>query len=460
MSSLAAMRRPTTRKPRDMRILLLLLGALALAVGTTAGVLLRPTAHGRASGAVPLETPMLPPTADGHVFWTHLWTKPTPDLVDASVSDDGATVAWVDNRGAVRRIAGDSGKTLWQAQKIDGLNRVVAAANGNVYAYSLCNPTQPSVQLFPSTSAKPAAAIVTPRVVAYPVDGAVWSLTTCENRAGAGYVAIGTGHSLIYVLPIAAPSPVASPPVAPVSASPLPVRFTVPGIPDSLAISGDPSASASPTILVGSRESASVSAWTVAGQRLWQPYNISQKNRDLNVRISADGSIAAAISARRPRGTDAHLLMWDGRNGALIRNEDLRGDDARLLVSPHGNFVAVSYRSQAVSNPAESRRIALFDRSGDRPPHFPDSGGRYFAPQLAALSVGGGQARITVRDDDGFIWTLDDHHTYRSRFQLPANSETKVLPTIERTLSSVDGRYLLIQRSDGQISLFKARDGA
>ena len=412
----------------------LLLGALALAMGAGVRVLTAPSPaialySGRDKQAA--QGGLQPsPAGDGTARWRLIWTHPAPALADVSLAPDGSSVAWVDSAGSVRRIVSATGKTVWQTAALPHVNRVLvapASGGGTVAAFAYLNPVKPVVRLLAGDMGATGAT----RTV--PVSGAVWSAAWATNGAS---VVVGTGQSLLYVLPT--------------GAAPAPAPVRVGGIPETLVTATGTDG----LTLAGMWQEAGVSAWGLDGAPRWQ-HNESDADRTFEVHLSADGTTAVAVSARGLGQSEARIHVWEARTGRLLWSESLGGFEATARVSAHGDYIAVTYAHKPASEgdgPASERKVVLFDRNGHR--FFPDKGGLYFAPQLIALSADG--RRITVRDNGGYIWTLDERGRMLSRFRLPLDPATGAAPTIRETLATDDGTSLLIRRGDGQLSLYRA----
>ena len=434
---------------------IVLLGAFALATGAMVRLMTAPAPAVALPGTdlLAAQTALLPaPTPNGEVRpgWRLLWSRAAPDLVSASLAPDGSSVAWVDNHGSVRRMSGSEGRTLWRTESLKGVNRVLAlpernGAAGGVLIYARMNPASPLVGLLDP-------AMGTNRRASFPVEGAVWSAAVAP---GGDHAVVGTGHSLLYVLPLPAAIPAtvtgatttAAPPKIP---SPLPIKVRVQGIPEVVTV-----ASGEPVALAGTWQDAGVGAWGLDGMARWRHHE-PQADRTYEVHLSADGAVAVAVSSRGPKEEGARLHVWNAHTGQLLWSQDLEASGARALVSADGRFIAVSYLrdvdSDGALNPSSERRLVLFDREGHRA--FPEKGGLFFAPELVALSADG--QRLTVRDSSGYLWTLDGRGHILSRVRLALDPKTGAPPKIDETIPSADGRFLLLRRGDGVITLFKA----
>jgi len=422
---------------------ILLLGALALGVGAAVRLTTAPApAVANAPVGDEKPTPALNKSepfeggGDGRPRWQHLWTRPAPGLASLSVAADGSAIAWVDERGSVRRMDSSSGRTVWQANAIAGLNRVLIAPGGRVVGYSRLNPGFTSLRVFdPQYGDR--------KIATVPVRGCVWSATLSGDG---GRALIGTGERLIYSIPLIDATAVAG-------ASALkPVTWQAPGMPDSVAL-----ANSRPVAVMSTWQGTGVRALDLKGTTAAEKWGQKdpQPDRTFQVMLSADGSTAVAVSARGPHALEARLNAWDARTGRPLFQEPIDGREPRVLISQDGGLIAVSYARMPyyrTGGDALEYKLALFDRDGSR--LFADKGSALFRPQLLALSGDG--ARLTVYGGAGTLYTLDTHGNFLSKLRLPTDPETGDPPTVRDSVPSPDGRYLLLWRGDGQISLFKA----
>jgi hypothetical protein len=339
---------------------------------------------------------------------------------------DGSSVAWVDQGGSVRRVQSASGKTLWQTPPLPAVNQVRVGPTGVVLAFSRLNPANPSVRILDSAVGDRKSALV-------PVEGAVWDAELAPDGSKA---LVGTGQSCLYLIPMR--SDAVWPGV--------PSRLS--GIPDSISVAAN-----EPLALFGTWQDGGVCAWGLDRTPRWR-HQERAVDRVYTVRLSADGSTAVAVSAQGPRRQNARLTVWDAHAGGLLWIEDLDGSDPRVSVSANGHFIAVTYAHISAYNSGDAveRKVALFDRGGRR--LFNDKGGVFFSPELVCLSADG--ARITVRDAAGNIWTLDNRGRTVARLHPPADPATGATPALRQVAATENGAYLLVYRSDGSLTLYKA----
>jgi len=123
------------------------------------------------------------------------------------------------------------------------------------------------------------------------------------------------------------------------------------------------------------------------------------------------------------------------------------------LLSNDGQYLAVSYLYTAspTNRDAEEEKLAYFDSCGQR--CFRDKGSALFCPQIAAIAADG--STLTVQSGRDTLFTLSAHGNFISKLRLAPNARTGETPTIQRTLTSQDGKSLLLHRSDGKLTLLR-----
>ena len=417
---------------------LILLGALALACG--AGI--RLSSSSAPSGVVLTSRAAVTPIielGDGRPRWETLWTRPTPDLASASISADGNSVAWIDNKGSVRRLDATTGRTLWQTEPLATVRRIIAVPGGDVLAYAPLNRIHPTVRVLDRNLGAKMGAV-------YPLDGAVWSVAV----AGGGSAAfIGAGSGNVYTLPIrhADKEPFLRPTV-----------WSANGIPQSLTVAEDGSLA-----LIGNWGLSGITAWyptkptllttaSVPAVPVWQKTN-TEVPRELTLSLSDNGKTAIALSCYGSRGQDARLDVLDAPTGNRLWQIDLKSSGAKARVSSDGQFIAVTctHMTDYSTGSILEHRLSVYTRDGHK---VGDRGSSYFSPELVAVSSDG--SRITVQDGPSTLFTLDSRGNIKSKLTLPKNPATHILPTIRECVATGNGRFLLLLRGDGQVTFYRA----
>jgi hypothetical protein len=444
---------------------LLFLGALALASGAAARFVFVPV-PAIATSPAPSEAVAFapPPPVAGHVpgGWSVAWTQPAPGLIAMDLSSDGRGITWVDDKGVVRLVDAASARTLWRTRPLPGVNVVAAVpgaegASAAVLAYSRLNPSAAHFYVLPRAAAGAAAQAT--QEAARRVDGAVWDIAV---SFGGEHALIGTGRRSLYILPLRGRSAALVAEGGAQSPRRLMKTWQAPGIPGSLAITD-----AEPLALAATWHEAGVSAYSLDGSPRWR-HDEADAARLYQVRVSADGKTAVAVSARAPRESGVRLHVWDADSGENLFVADLPGaNHPRVLVSADGNCVAVTYlrMTHYRTGDVTEHRLAAWDRAGR--PLFKEKGGSgFFSPDdIVALSKDG--ERITVQDRRrNLLYTLDARGNFVHQMRLPAAvSKTPrvpppAAPLLRQTVATPDGAFLLVHRGDGQISLLKAAPAA
>ena len=418
---------------------LLLLGACALALGVLARYFNSPTPA--VADVLPGREPTLTPTGNGRLRWEAVWTQVVPNLTDAALASDGSNVAWVDTQGAVRRIATDTHRTVWQTPPLPRMDTVQVTPQGTVIAYSRLNPGQTSLRILDSVQGMQ-------RSVLLPVQGAIWSVGLTPDGTKA---VVGTGAALLYLFPLQQKNVFAGTPV------------TLPGIPESLDVASatspknmnttKPNNIAAPLAVMGTWQDGGVCAWGLDQTPKWR-HDEATSDYSYSVMVSEDGSTVVATAARGPYHTEARLHAWDAHTGRLLFIEDLHGSCPKAAVSGNGQKIAVTYHHTLPGNAPDAqngdtpdRKLMLFDRTGQR--LFEEKGGVFFAPELVGLSKDG--TRLLVRDPQGTIWTLDSQGRTVARLTAPDKSGE-----LRRVIPTRDGNFLLTYRGDGSLTLYRA----
>lgn len=411
---------------------LIFLGAVALVSGVGIRMSTVPVpAVARVPHAAVLAARSDAPT-DGSVRsvgWKALWTRPTPNFVAMSLAPDGTNAAWVDKNGSVRRIVCATGQTQWQSAPLADINEVRVSGQGTVLAFSHWNPAKPNVRVLDAAQGERRSSLV-------PLDGAVWEAALAPNGKTA---LITTGKASLYAVPLRQDAVFPGVPVK------------LPGIAESVALAPGNTANA-PLLLLGTWQHGGVCAWGMNQVPRWR-HDERQPQRTYDVSLSTDGSTAIAVSSEGADHNAARLHVWDARTGKMQWVEDLGGFDARAAVSADGNAISVTWAqasSYSTGSDGVERRVALFGRDGRR--KFADKGSHFFAPELVALSADG--ERLTVRDEAGVLWTLNGRGHTIGRLRLPAPNGN--VPLLRETQTTPDGKYLLVHRGDGSLTLYQA----
>lgn len=399
----------------------LIIGAgIAAGLGVLARIITSPAVATPPKVALPLNAPARTATSS---FWRILWTISAPGMTDVSLSTNGENIAWTDDKGCVRRVLCDTGRAQWRTAPITGINRVAAAPNGTVAAYSRLNPDRSSVVFL-----HPQFGDLRSRIFAE--NGAVWSAAFGTEDSAF----IGTGDRKVYEHrdPVAVTAP-----------------FSTDGMPESVAIAADRA-----RIAFGTWSPAGVLSCSLSRNRQCWKRAESEVDRTCRVSLSEDGSRLMALSVRGAHETDGIIRVQDGATGAVLWEARLPEGAAfpSALLSANGEYVAVTYRRSAALKDRENWRLACFGANGER--LFRDKGSALFKPILAAIAANG--STVTVISGGDTLFTLDRRGTFINKLHLTADGNPDKPLFIRSVRSSRDGRTLLLQRGDGKLMLLRA----
>lgn len=361
--------------------------------------------------------------SDGKPRWTMLWERPAPLLRSAALSPDGQTIAWISEKGQVRRFDSETGNQLWRTPPIPGMDSVAAAPGGQVLTWKRLAPQRAEVMILDAQTGIAGARI-------QKVSGAIWTIVVSPD--GKSFV-VGAGDRSITRWPLGG------------STAP-PKGLHVEGYPETLTIARDGSFACGTWLPSG-----------ISASKNWR-FREADPARWFDVTLSADGKTLVALSRRgarrRTSAAEPELMVWDRATGKMLWEHKINGTEPRLLVSEDGSVVALSFvaTTHYTTGDQSERRLCLFARDGSK--LAPERGGSYLAPELVALSASGN--RITVLDMDRSLCTLDRAGRTVARLTLPLDPQTNQPHSIRSTQASADGQTLLIHRGDDTLVLYRA----
>ena len=390
-------------------------GLLALALGTGLGRLRapRPPAAPSPQQVMPTTPTPLPlltqGQGDNRPRWKARWSRTLPSPLSLSVAPDGG-VALLTAQRQVQSLDARTGVPLWSSPPLLLANRVAAVRGGRVLAGALYNPAVQKVWVLHPKTGQPSA---------FALPGTLWSLMATPDGSRAF---VGTSANQIVAFSLLA-------------AQPPPTTWNISALPETLALSTDGTAALTGT-------------WLPAGVRRlggWA-YGDSDPARWQDVQVSADGATAVSLSGRLPRRSqkDLQLTGYDMDSGMRLWEKRIPGKQARVAVAADGQRIALTYLFE--TQRGGEARLLLLNRDGT--PRGEEKGGRFLLPRLAALSAMG--ERVTVLDGDRALFVLDGDGKTRWRLALP-----RAAP-IQETLSTTDGAFLLLVRTDGTLTLYEA----
>jgi len=399
---------------------LLLIGALALAIGAAVRSLNVPVVAG-SSLLPPLSLWSNMGISAPQQRWEPVWAVPVTDLVDMALAPNGSSVAWIDSKGTIRRIWGEDGRMLWETPPYSGLNRVLLNRQGVVIGYSMGQGERSSLRfLHPELGASRTALI--------PLRGAIQAATLTMDGSTA---LIGTNSGQLYTIPVRSDSAWAGTP------------RLLSEIPLSLDVQADPQSQ--PIVYCGTQ--STIAAWKLLPQEqnLWQtpalPIRETGQSSQISEVIAAEsGDALVRLTTVGVERTRPQITFLEASTGRQKWTQSLNGTNPRVKLSANGRFVAVTYSHRP--NPKSiivERKVAVFDHNGRR--LFQDRGGISFSPELVAISAEG--TCITVRDTQSNLWMLDNQGRTLARLRPPQDSTGNTLG-LARAVASRDGAYLLL----------------
>ena len=337
-----------------------------------------------------------------------IWKSPVKDPICLAMSAGGRYCGVVD-KGGVVRIYGPGGKLAWE-RKVPGATDVMIARNGqSVLVYSKLNPVYQQVYFFRSDGRK---------LWTHRIEGCVWSGAVSADGLRA---AVTTGERFIYVYK---PDP----------NRPRYRRWRLEGIGYAVLFTPD-----NKRVVVGAWQDSMLACYDLDGRFQWRCRCAPDRQYELH--CSADSRSILGLIPGTQYKSGAEIRFWDS-GGKLRWTRPLDGFDARALVSPQSQYVAVSYASY-ISRKDEGiieRKVAVY-RSDGRPAW--EKGGLFFGPRLIALSPNG--SSVIVSDGEHSIYNMDQRGRILSKLDLKAS--------IRRAVSTEDGSRILMHCGDGWLYL-------
>jgi len=336
------------------------------------------------------------------------WKSPVNDPVCLAMSAGGQYCGIVDKEGAVQ-IYGPDGRLLWR-QKVKGATDVLIARNGqSVLVYSKLNPVYQEVCFFRRDGR---------RLWTHKVEGCVWSGAVSADGMRA---AVTTGERYIYVYK---PDP----------NRPKYRRWRLEGIGYSVLYTPD-----NKRVVAATWQKSRLACYDLDGRFQWR--SECEPDRQYELHASADSRSILGVIPGTQYKPGAELRFWDS-GGKLCWRQTLDGFDARALVSPQSQYVAVSYASY-ISRKGEGiieRKVAVYRSDGHL---LWEKGGLFFGPRLMALSPTG--SSVIVSDGEHSVYNLDRRGKILSKFDMAGG--------IRKAVSSEDGRRILLHCGDGWLYL-------
>lgn len=215
-------------------------------------------------------------------------------------------------------------------------------------------------------------------------------------------------------------------------------RTLLPGTVTSLSMD-----SAGSRIAVAHRNPGGIVLLTNSLKTIWR-YKGST-NESYRLQITSNGEHFAALTTPR-RGGIAQTLYWRTDSATPMWRKTLRGDLARINITPDGQFVAAGYRTRLWNRHKSvvESRVTLFSNTGRR---LWEVGGLMFPAQL----VGTTPAPILVltHDNARVLAALDSEGHMRARHRLIA--------PIRSCVMARDGHHFTVMTDARVLYLFRMR---
>lgn len=312
---------------------------------------------------------------------------------------------------------------MWRLPLADASNAVVGPKGTVVIAFAAMDPTRQVITIIDGIHHE--------KTYRFTLDGAVWGATISGNGKYAGVVT--GGHSL-YVFAL--------------DGEPHFRRLPLIGAGNSVSISNDGS-----FLTSGTWDESGVSCFAVDGRELWhyQDGDGGSKpvvNRLFEAQIAQNSSYVLGVSYANVRQSNATLYLWD-KSGALQSHWphplDVDDSDPQVKISADGSHIALVYAHKMVhgDQSINVRQLMLLDRNNN--PLWPaPKGGPLMQPNLVAISPDGDT--ITVTDGRSALYNFDaDGRISGAKMDMTA--------LIDSTVTSGDGRYVLVYTDDGKLTL-------
>lgn len=338
------------------------------------------------------------------------WKRAANQPICLAMSPEADHYATVDRDSTVRYYD-RSGRLLWR-QEVPNATDVLIAKNGQtVLVYAKLNPAEQEVRFFRSDGRQ---------FWKHKVEGEVWSGDISQDGTRA---AITSGEGYVYIY---RPDP----------KRPTYRRWRLDGTGYCVRFDG-----ASERVIVATKRQSGLACYDANGRFQWR-YR-QDDDEQYQIRTSADGRRILGLLSGTQQEPGVEFCLWDS-GGKRLWKRALDGFDARALISPDSRYMAVSYASSLsdAGGGIVERKVAVYSSTGQV---LWDKGGLFFGPHLVALSPQG--SSVIASDGEKCLYTIDKRGKLVSKLTMPG--------TIRRTLSSDDGRRILVYCGDGWLYLLR-----
>lgn len=327
---------------------------------------------------------------------------------------------------------------IWNLASPGATNAVVGPSGKSMIVFASKDPTQPKITVILGQHHESV----------YPIqlDGAVWDAAISGNG---NYGAVVTGAHSLYLISLKA-AKVKQPGGHMVTSAELPMkRFPLMGAGNSISISDDGS-----FLTAGTWDQSGVTCLSTTGKQLWQYQTADSKtpvtNRLFEAPIAQNGSCVLGVSYANVRQANAAIYLWDDKSGKPLgpnwpRTLDPDDSDPQVKISADGSHVALVYVHKIIHGDQSLpvHQLVLLDRDNNQLWPAP-KGGPLMSPNLVAISPDG--ETITVTDGQRALYNFDaDGRISAAKMDMSA--------LIKSTVTSKDGRYVLVDTDDGKLTL-------
>lgn len=418
-------------------------GRLLFGLAAVCGLLLAPPVWRRAGGPAPTPQAEAQTPGGASVQFRRVWATPTVGFRGAAVSPDGGFVGVIEGyapgkageRVSLWRWADRPQKPLWSRPEPGASLVAVGAGGRTVLSCARMNPRRRLVSVRKGADGARMCDDQTGTV-----GGAIWDV---QMSADGHFAGVTTGDGGLYRVSLGYGE-----------TTPTFRRWRLGGIGTSVGLTPR-----STYLAAGTWDETGVSCYALKGDGTptWRFPNDKTtattrqtlQHRLFETQMTRNGRYVLGLSYANARRSDGTLYLWrcDG-DGTPLWTHPLGVNTffPEALISQDGQMVAVTY----VRMIAQSRRTvperSLMVLNGDHQLLW-EKGGLWFSPNLVAMAPDG--SRVTVSDGQRMLYNVNASGRITSTYLF------KGAAAIRQTLSSPDGRFLLVYTSDGWLHLIQ-----
>ena len=361
-------------------------------------------------GILVLLTTPYPAAAQGKESIAIQWKSPVNQPVCLAMSAGGKYAGTVDKDGTIRFFNGN-GHLLWKQTVPEATDMMIARNGQSVLVYSRLNPSHQYVYFFRQDGR---------RLWKHRVEGSVTSGTISSDGS---HAAVTTDKRFIYVY---RPDP----------NRPKFRRWQLEGTGYRVLFTPR-----NERVIVGTLQQSELACYDIKGIFQWR--SRQNTNRQYELDISGDGMRIIGVLPATQNDPDIQLCLWES-GGHLLWKRPLNGFEARALVSPQSQYVAISYANFLSKENSDiiERKVAVYKSNGQI---LWDKGGLFFDPRLVALSPKG--SSVIVSDGKHSLYNIDKRGKILSKLTLSG--------TIRETISTEDGERILLYCGDGWLYMMR-----